>query len=153
MVGFDPSVANLKTQRLGRGDVDAIAKAGARFKSLRDTWADTTTAHGRLMLTVLGGIAEFERELIRARTMEGRARAKARGVKLGRGFKLTPSSGARALLLGSMPVNRHARSGAGPFPSAIKSNGPFAFSEWSFFGVISETATPMEWAGEETGCC
>ena len=42
------------------------------------------------MLTVLGGLAEFERELIRARTGEGRARAVARGVKLGRKPKLTP---------------------------------------------------------------
>jgi DNA invertase Pin-like site-specific DNA recombinase len=40
--------------------------------SLKDAWADTTSAHGRLMLTVLGGLAEFERELIRARTGEGR---------------------------------------------------------------------------------
>ena len=47
-----------------------IADKGAGFKSLADTWADTTTAHGRLMLTVLGGLAEFERELIRARTMK-----------------------------------------------------------------------------------
>ena len=54
-----------------------IAEKGAGFKSLRDTWADTTTAHGRLMLTVLGGLAEFERELIRTRTGEGRERAKA----------------------------------------------------------------------------
>jgi len=44
-----------------------IAEKGASFKSLRDTWADTTTAHGRLLLTVLGGLAEFERELIRTR--------------------------------------------------------------------------------------
>jgi DNA invertase Pin-like site-specific DNA recombinase len=62
-------------------------KAG--FRSLGDAWADTTTAHGRLMLTVLAGLAEFERELIRARTSEGRERAKARGVKLGRKFKMT----------------------------------------------------------------
>ena len=61
-----------------------IAEKGAGFKSLRDTWADTTTAHGRLMLTALGGFAEFERELIRTRTGEGRERAKARGVILGR---------------------------------------------------------------------
>jgi DNA invertase Pin-like site-specific DNA recombinase len=52
--------------------LDKIAKAGATFKSLGDAWADTTTAHGRLMLTVLGGLAEFEWELIRVRTGEGR---------------------------------------------------------------------------------
>src|SRR5215468_8365553 len=48
-----------------------IADKGAGFKSLGDQWADTTTPHGRLMLTVLGGLAEFERELIRSRTSEG----------------------------------------------------------------------------------
>ncbi len=69
--------------------IGTIAEKGAGFKSLRDTWADTTTAHGRLMLTVLGGLAEFERELIRTRTGEGRERAKARGVILGRKPKLT----------------------------------------------------------------
>src|SRR5450755_2732280 len=68
----------------------AIAGKKAGFRSLGDTWADTTTAHGRLMLTVLGGLAEFERELIRARTGEGRARAVANGVKLGRKPTLTP---------------------------------------------------------------
>lgn len=59
-----------------------VTDKGAGFKSLADAWADTTTAHGRLMLTVLGGLAEFERELIRARTDEGRKRAQARGVRL-----------------------------------------------------------------------
>ena len=52
--------------------LDEIANKGAGFRSLTDPWADTTTPHGRLMLTVLGGLAEFERELIRARTGEGR---------------------------------------------------------------------------------
>src|SRR5271167_3130138 len=66
-----------------------ITDRKAGFRSLGDTWADTTNAHGRLMLTVLGGLAEFERELIRARTSEGRARAKAIGKSLGRPFKLT----------------------------------------------------------------
>jgi DNA invertase Pin-like site-specific DNA recombinase len=47
----------------------SIAGKKAGFKSLGDTWADTTTSHGRLMLTILGGLAEFERELIRSRTM------------------------------------------------------------------------------------
>src|SRR5258708_30819146 len=69
--------------------LDAIAKAGATFKSLADAWADTATPHGRLMLTILGGLAEFESELIRARTGEGRERAKARGVHMGRPAKLT----------------------------------------------------------------
>jgi DNA invertase Pin-like site-specific DNA recombinase len=68
----------------------AIAVKEADFRSLGDGWADTTTPHGPLMLTVLGGLAEFERDLIRTRTGEGRTRAKARGVKLGRPPKLTP---------------------------------------------------------------
>jgi len=70
--------------------LDQVGKAGAGFRSLADTWADTTTPHGRLMLTVLGGLAEFERELIKARTAEGRKRAQARGV-IGSG-KLTQSA-------------------------------------------------------------
>jgi DNA invertase Pin-like site-specific DNA recombinase len=76
----------------------AIADKGAGFRSLNDAWADTTTPHGRLMLTVLGGLAEFERELIRARTGEGRARAKAKGVQLGRKPKLTTHQKREALL-------------------------------------------------------
>jgi DNA invertase Pin-like site-specific DNA recombinase len=68
----------------------AIADRKAGFRSLGDTWADTTTSHGRLMVTVLGGLAEFERDLIRTRTGEGRARAVARGQKMGRPPKLTP---------------------------------------------------------------
>jgi DNA invertase Pin-like site-specific DNA recombinase len=76
----------------------AIAGQGAAFRSLHDAWADTTTPHGRLMLTVLGGLAEFERELIRARTGEGRERAKARGVKLGRRPKLSPHQIREALV-------------------------------------------------------
>src|SRR6478752_1897047 len=67
----------------------AITGKKAGFRSLGDAWADTTTAHGRLMLTVLGGLAEFERELIRTRTGEGRARAVARGQRMGRPPKLT----------------------------------------------------------------
>src|SRR5580700_584871 len=75
----------------------AITAKEAGFRSLADAWADTTTAHGRLMLTVLGGLAEFERELIRARTGEGRERAKARGQSLGRPFKLTPHQRSEAI--------------------------------------------------------
>ena len=70
--------------------LDVIGKAGAGFKSLADPWADTTTPHGRLMVTVLGGLAEFERSLILARTSDGRKRAMAKGVKFGRPPSLTP---------------------------------------------------------------
>jgi DNA invertase Pin-like site-specific DNA recombinase len=77
--------------------LDAIGKAGASFKSLGDPWADTTTPHGRLMLTVLGGLAEFERHLILSRTAEGRTRAQANGIKFGRKPSLTPYQRAEAL--------------------------------------------------------
>jgi DNA invertase Pin-like site-specific DNA recombinase len=77
--------------------LDAIAKRGAAFKSLADAWADTTTAHGRLLLTVVGGLAEFERELIRVRTGEGRRRAVEAGVKLGRRSSLTTYQQAEVL--------------------------------------------------------
>ena len=74
-----------------------LGERGVGFKSLADAWADTTTAHGRLLVTMLAGIAEFERELIRARTGEGRTRAKARGVKFGRPSKLTAHQRQEAL--------------------------------------------------------
>ena len=77
--------------------LDEIAKRGAGFKSLYDAWADTTSAHGRLMVTILAGLAEFERELILARTGEGRKRAKARGVKFGRPSALTAHQRTEAL--------------------------------------------------------
>jgi DNA invertase Pin-like site-specific DNA recombinase len=70
--------------------LDTIAERGATFRSIQDGWADTTTPHGQLLITVLSGLAEFERSLIKARTAEGRARAKARGVRMGRRPKLTP---------------------------------------------------------------
>jgi DNA invertase Pin-like site-specific DNA recombinase len=77
--------------------LDTVAKAGAGFKSLGDTWADTTTPHGRLMLTVLGELAELERELILVRTSDGRARAKAPGVQFGRPPTLTAHQRQEAL--------------------------------------------------------
>jgi DNA invertase Pin-like site-specific DNA recombinase len=92
-----------RLDRLARSTLDllnilaAVTDRKAGFRSLGDTWADSTTPHGRLMLTVLGGLAEFERELIRARTSEGQARAKANGVKLGRKPKLTPHQRREAL--------------------------------------------------------
>src|SRR5271165_2019044 len=98
----DDVVMVTRLDRLARSTRDllntlaAITAKKAGFKSLGDTWADTTTSHGRLMLTVLGG-AEFERDLIRARTGEGRERAKARGIKMGRKPKLTPHQQAEAI--------------------------------------------------------
>ena len=74
-----------------------IAECGAGFRSLNDQWADTTTPHGKLMITILGGLAEFERSLILARTGEGRTRAMARGVRFGRKPKLTAFQIAEAI--------------------------------------------------------
>jgi DNA invertase Pin-like site-specific DNA recombinase len=99
----DDVVMVTRLDRLARSTRDllntlaAITGKKAGFRSIADAWADTTTAHGRLMLTVLGGLAEFERELIRARTGEGRERAKARGQSLGRPFKLTPHQRTEAI--------------------------------------------------------
>lgn len=75
----------------------SLGERSIGFKSLADSWADTTTPHGRLLVTMLAGIAEFERELIKARTSDGRARAKARGVHMGRPPKLTPHQRAEAI--------------------------------------------------------
>jgi DNA invertase Pin-like site-specific DNA recombinase len=74
-----------------------VGQRGAAFKSLADTWADTTTPHGRLMLTILGGLAEFERSLIAGRTASGRERAKTAGVRFGRRPKLSAYQRAEAL--------------------------------------------------------
>jgi DNA invertase Pin-like site-specific DNA recombinase len=84
-----------KLDRLARSTRDllntlaAVADKGAGFRVLDNPALDTTSAHGKLLLNILGSIAEFERELIKSRTDEGRQRAKARGVKFGRKRKLT----------------------------------------------------------------
>ena len=70
--------------------VKQIVDAGAQFRSLAEPWADTGTSTGRLMIAVLGGLADVERDLIRTRTAEGRSRAKAQGQHMGRPPKLTP---------------------------------------------------------------
>lgn len=77
--------------------VKVISDRGAAFRSLREPWTDTGTATGRLMLAVLAGLADVERDLIRTRTSEGMARAKARGAKFGRRPKLTPAQRREAL--------------------------------------------------------
>ncbi len=69
--------------------VKKIIDAGAQFLSLAEPWADTSTSTGRLMIAVLGGLADVERDLIRTRTGEGRVRAKARSQHMGRPSKMT----------------------------------------------------------------
>ena len=64
--------------------VHDLSEACCGFASLRETWCDTTTPEGKLMLTVLGGLAEFERALIKRRTDAGIAKARAKGTKFGR---------------------------------------------------------------------
>jgi DNA invertase Pin-like site-specific DNA recombinase len=73
------------------GIVKRIVDAKAQFRSLAEPWADSTSSTGRLMLAVLGGLADVERDLIRTRTAEGRSRAKAQGKAMGRLPSLTPA--------------------------------------------------------------
>lgn len=84
-----------KLDRLGRSTrelldlIERIGKAGASFRSLGDPLWDTSSSQGRLLSTLLAAIAEFERDLIRERTGEGRKRAMAAGVRFGRKPKLS----------------------------------------------------------------
>jgi DNA invertase Pin-like site-specific DNA recombinase len=71
--------------------VKRIVDATAQFRSLAEPWADTGTSTGRLMIAVLGGLADVERDLIRTRTAEGRSRAEAQGKHMGRPPSLTPA--------------------------------------------------------------
>src|ERR1700739_4346922 len=79
------------------GIVKRIVDAKAQFRSLADPWADTGTSTGRLMLAVLGGLADVERDLIRTRTAEGRTRAKAQGAHMGRPPSLTSAQKKEAI--------------------------------------------------------
>jgi DNA invertase Pin-like site-specific DNA recombinase len=85
-----------KLDRLARSTRDlletmeTIREAGARFQSLSEPWANTTSHAGKLIMTVFAGIAEFERDLIRERTSAGRQAARRRGIHLGRPRKLNP---------------------------------------------------------------
>lgn len=98
------TVVVCRLDRLARSSRDLlnilheISAKGVLFRSLSDPWADTTTPHGRLLLTVLGGLAEFERSLIRSRTSEGRERALRNGVKFGRKPALTPHQAREAVV-------------------------------------------------------
>jgi DNA invertase Pin-like site-specific DNA recombinase len=74
-----------------------IGKVGASFRSLGDPLWDTGSSQGRLLSTMLAAIAEFERELIRDRTGEGRKRAQAAGVRFGRKRKLSDFQRAEAV--------------------------------------------------------
>jgi|SRR5215469_4673118 len=102
-IGPGDVVVVSRLDRLARSTLDLlsilrkVSEAGATFKSLKDPWADTTAPHGELMVTILAGLATFERHLIKARTEEGRKRAKERGVRFGRPPKLTPFQRQEAL--------------------------------------------------------
>ena len=102
VIATDDVVTVTRIDRLARltFDLFAIVKqivdAGGQFRSLAEPWADTATSTGRLMIAVLGGLADVERDLIRTRTAEGRSRAKARGQHMGRPPKLNPTQQAEA---------------------------------------------------------
>jgi DNA invertase Pin-like site-specific DNA recombinase len=89
-------VVVVKLDRLARSTRDLhnvlhdLDAKGCGFLSLHEQWCDTSSSFGRLMMTIMGGINQFERELIRSRCEDGIARAKAMGTKFGRKAKLTP---------------------------------------------------------------
>jgi DNA invertase Pin-like site-specific DNA recombinase len=105
MAALQPGDIDLVTKldRLGRSArelldlIERIGKAGASFRSLGDPLWDTSSSQGRLLSTLLAAIAEFERDLIRERTGDGRKRAQAAGVKFGRKPKLSDYQRAEAL--------------------------------------------------------
>src|SRR6476661_3280161 len=90
-----PSIASLSSFALF-AIVKQIVDAKAQFQSLAEPWADTGASTGRLMIAVLGGLADVERDLIRTRTAEGRSRAQKRGQRMGRKPKLTEAQQAEA---------------------------------------------------------
>jgi DNA invertase Pin-like site-specific DNA recombinase len=95
-VNYGDVVAVVKLDRLARSSRDLqnilheLDEVGCGFVSLGESWCDTTTDVGRLVMTIMGGIAEFERNLIRKRCEEGIQRAKRKGTKFGRPNALDP---------------------------------------------------------------
>lgn len=85
-----------KLDRLARSTRDLqnilhdLNQQGCGFVSLGESWCDTSTDIGRLLIAVMGGVAEFERGLIRKRCEAGIERARAKGTKFGRKVKLSP---------------------------------------------------------------
>lgn len=111
--GLDACLASLKAgdclvvyklDRLGRSleHVMLLLKEfesrGVDFKSLSEGF-DTTTPAGKLLFHVIGALAQFERELIRERVVDGLEAAKANGTKLGRRFSISPEYRTQAVNL------------------------------------------------------
>jgi len=105
-----------KLDRLGRSTqhllavVNDLVKRGVGFQSLTQP-VSTTDATGRLVLTILGALAEFERELAKERISAGLQAAKSRGRKLGRRTLVDAEKAAavRELLASGMSVSQVAR--------------------------------------------
>jgi len=95
----DDTLVVWKLDRLGRNlkhlisTIDNLNERGIHFKVLtgQGAYIDTTTPAGKMMFSIFGAFAEFERELIRERTIAGLKAARARGRKGGRKFQLTKS--------------------------------------------------------------
>jgi DNA invertase Pin-like site-specific DNA recombinase len=88
------TVVVTKLDRLARSGRDLLnilhdlEQGACGFVSLGETWCDTTSDVGKLILTIMGGIAEFERKLIVSRTEAGIVRARENGKKFGRPARL-----------------------------------------------------------------
>jgi DNA invertase Pin-like site-specific DNA recombinase len=114
--------------------LDTISQRGASFRSLRDSWADTSNSHGRLIITVLAGLAEFERELIRTRCGEGMVRAtRSAAFALGARPSSRPTS-VRRPGLGSRQARAKPTSPA-PMPSILRPSADWRHGDWSECGA------------------
>jgi DNA invertase Pin-like site-specific DNA recombinase len=113
----DDTLVVARLDRLARSTAELlriaeqITKKEAGFQSLDEPWADTTSPAGKMVMTIFGGIAEFERSLILTRTQDGRQAAMARGVPFGRPKKMLPEQQelARQLLLEGKSISAVAR--------------------------------------------
>jgi len=91
--------------------VEQFEKIGVKFRSINDPFVDTTSAHGKFVITLFGAVAQLERDIIIERTSAGLKSAKRRGIQLGRKKGLSKEAGQKAILAASyyrqndLPIN------------------------------------------------
>src|SRR5680860_1278376 len=91
--------------------VEQFEKLGVKFRSINDPFIDTTSAHGKFVITLFGVVAQLERDIIIERTSPDLKSDKRRGIQLGRKKGLSKEAGQKAILAASyyrqndLPIN------------------------------------------------